>query len=53
MLRQRVLVGDDAIKTRPPARKSCVAADDAPQPYTPVALAVPTDVAIHFDIDWD
>ena len=30
-----------------------VAADDAPQGFTPVALAVPTDVAIHFDIDWD
>ncbi|BBX45372.1 TQXA domain-containing protein [Mycobacterium cookii] len=30
-----------------------VAADNAPQRFTPVALAVPTDVAIHFDIDWD
>lgn len=30
-----------------------VAVDGAPQRFTPVALAVPTDVAIHFDIDWD
>ncbi len=30
-----------------------VAAEDSPQRFTPVALAVPTDVAIHFDIDWD
>lgn len=30
-----------------------VAADDAPQKFTPVALAVASDVAIHFDIDWD
>jgi len=30
-----------------------VAAADGPRHFTPVALAVPTDVAIHFDIDWD
>ena len=30
-----------------------VAVDGAPHRFTPVALAVPTDVAIHFDIDWD
>jgi TQXA domain-containing protein len=30
-----------------------VAADDSPHRFTPVALAVPTDIAIHFDIDWD
>lgn len=30
-----------------------VAADGAPQGFTPVALALPTDVAIHFDIGWD
>lgn len=26
---------------------------EAPQPFTPVALTVPSDVAIHFDIRWD
>lgn len=30
-----------------------VALDGAPQRFTPVALAVTTDVAIHFDIRWD
>ena len=30
-----------------------VAADEAAQRFTPVALAAPTDVAIHFDIGWD
>jgi hypothetical protein len=30
-----------------------VAVEDGAQLFTPVALAVPTDVAIHFDIDWD
>jgi len=30
-----------------------VAVADSPQHFTPIALAVPTDVAIHFDIDWD
>ena len=30
-----------------------VAADGAAQRFTPVALAAPADVAIHFDIGWD
>jgi TQXA domain-containing protein len=30
-----------------------VAFEDAPQRFTPVALAMATDVAIHFDISWD
>jgi TQXA domain-containing protein len=30
-----------------------VAADGASQRFTPVALAMSTDVAIHFDISWD
>ena len=30
-----------------------IAAEDTPQRFTPVALAMPSDVAIHFDIDWD
>jgi len=30
-----------------------VAADEAAQRFTPVALAAPADVAIHFDIGWD
>jgi TQXA domain-containing protein len=30
-----------------------VALEDAPQRFTPVALAMATDVAIHFDISWD
>jgi len=30
-----------------------MAFEDAPQRFTPVALAMATDVAIHFDIDWD
>ncbi len=30
-----------------------VAAAGAPQRFTPVALAAPADVAIHFDIGWD
>lgn len=30
-----------------------LALDGAPQRYTPVALAVPTDVTIEFDISWD
>jgi len=30
-----------------------VALEGAPQRFTPVALAIPADVAIHFDIRWD
>jgi TQXA domain-containing protein len=30
-----------------------VALDGASQRFTPIALAVPADVAIHFDISWD
>jgi TQXA domain-containing protein len=30
-----------------------VALEGAPQRFTPVALAIPSDVAIHFDIRWD
>ncbi|MGB8792711.1 MAG: TQXA domain-containing protein, partial [Mycobacterium sp.] len=30
-----------------------VAVDGASQRFTPIALAIPADVAIHFDISWD
>jgi TQXA domain-containing protein len=30
-----------------------VALEGAPQRFTPVALAIPADVAIHFEISWD
>ena len=30
-----------------------VALDGASQRFTPIALAIPADVAIHFDISWD
>lgn len=30
-----------------------VALEEAPHRFTPVALAIPTDVAIHFEISWD